>query len=299
MATSLDYLLKNTTGGHDHDGSDSKKVIATNLNVTGLTASQLLQVNSGGTAVESSGKTVPSGTIVGTTDSQTLTNKTLTTPTLTLKQGTAPTPTSEGDIQWDTDDNKIVVGDGASQKVFVPTASVSGDATMDTAGALTIANDAVTAAKIATGAVGTTEISSDAVTPAKLALSQDSATTATEETTTSTSYADLSTVGPSISYSPGATQTVLLLYGCYCSNSSVGNTTFVTPVISGATTLAAADSNAARLRPTGTSGQEVVSISRMMLTTLSSGANTIKLQYRVEGGTGSFGSRFLIMIPLS
>lgn len=57
------------------------------------------------------------------TDPQTLTNKTLISPTitsatLTLKQGTAPTPTAEGDMQWDTDDNRIVVGDGAAQAVF-------------------------------------------------------------------------------------------------------------------------------------------------------------------------------------
>jgi hypothetical protein len=60
------------------------------------------------------------------TDTQTLTNKTLTSPTInggtiasaTLKQGLAPTPTAEGDIQWDTDDNRIIVGDGAAQAVF-------------------------------------------------------------------------------------------------------------------------------------------------------------------------------------
>lgn len=56
--------------------------------------------------------------LVGLTATQTLTNKTLTTPTVTLKQGTAPTPTAEGDIQWDTDDDKIVVGDGTGQKSF-------------------------------------------------------------------------------------------------------------------------------------------------------------------------------------
>lgn len=60
------------------------------------------------------------GAVVGTTDSQTLTNKTLTTPTLTLKQSTTPTPTAEGDIQWDTDDNKLVVGDGAATKIISP-----------------------------------------------------------------------------------------------------------------------------------------------------------------------------------
>lgn len=62
------------------------------------------------------------------TGPQTLTDKTLTSPTvnggtiasatLTLKQGTAPSPSAEGDIQWDTDDNRIVVGDGAAQAVF-------------------------------------------------------------------------------------------------------------------------------------------------------------------------------------
>lgn len=56
--------------------------------------------------------------LVGLTANQTLTNKTLTTPTLTLKQGAAPTPTAEGDIQWDTDDDKIKVGDGAGTKTF-------------------------------------------------------------------------------------------------------------------------------------------------------------------------------------
>lgn len=87
-------------------------------------------------------------TLVGTSNTQTLTNKTITEPTLTLKQASGPTPTAEGDIQWDTDDNKLVIGDGAAQKIFVPTASFSGDATMSTAGAVTIANNAITTGKI-------------------------------------------------------------------------------------------------------------------------------------------------------
>ena len=59
-------------------------------------------------------------TLAGT---ETLTNKTLTTPTLTLKQSTSPTPTAEGDIQWDTNDDQIVVGDGTAQKIFSQSSS--------------------------------------------------------------------------------------------------------------------------------------------------------------------------------
>ena len=112
------------------------------------------------------------GTVVGTSDTQTLTNKTITSPTvnggtingatvatttitqptLTLKQDTAPVPTAEGDIRWDTNDNRIVVGDGATTKVF-------SDDSVTTTGASSAVSThaAVTATHGATGAVvGTT-----------------------------------------------------------------------------------------------------------------------------------------------
>lgn len=103
-----------------------------NSDITSLTAlSTPLSVAQGGTGAATltgilkgngtsavTAVTAPTGDIVGHTDTQTLTNKTLTTPVLTLKQSASPTPTAEGAIEWDTDDNKIAIGDGSGTVTF-------------------------------------------------------------------------------------------------------------------------------------------------------------------------------------
>ena len=72
-ATNTDTEVSNAvTKAHDRQHAISS---TSDHTVTGLTANQLLRVNSAGTVIESSGKTAPSGEIVGTSDSQTLTNK--------------------------------------------------------------------------------------------------------------------------------------------------------------------------------------------------------------------------------
>lgn len=70
-----------------------------------------------------------SGVIALLTGAQTFTDKTLTQPTITLKQGASALPTVEGDIQWDSDDDYIVVGTGAATKVFLaaPAGLTAGD----------------------------------------------------------------------------------------------------------------------------------------------------------------------------
>ena len=40
--------------------------------------------------------------------------------TLVLPQGTSMAPTAEGSMGWDTDDDRLKVGDGAAAKVFIP-----------------------------------------------------------------------------------------------------------------------------------------------------------------------------------
>ncbi len=61
---------------------------------------------------------------------------------------------------------RLLVANGSSVLTAV---TLSGDATLSSAGALTIANDAINAPKIATDAVGTTEIAADAVTSSEIA----------------------------------------------------------------------------------------------------------------------------------
>ncbi|MBE1208100.1 hypothetical protein [Aminobacter carboxidus] len=39
---------------------------------------------------------------------------------LVLKQATTATPTGEGQVEWDTDDNVLAIGDGAGTQLFVP-----------------------------------------------------------------------------------------------------------------------------------------------------------------------------------
>lgn len=72
----------------------------------------------------------PTGTAVGTTDTQTLTNKTLTDPTINAGGGTivlpaaaAPAQTAEGSVVWDSDDDLLTVGDGSARKTMCDTST--------------------------------------------------------------------------------------------------------------------------------------------------------------------------------
>ncbi len=127
--------------------------------------------------------------LVGETAAQTLTNKTLTQPTITLKQGASVAPTSEGDVQWDTDDDQIKVGDGSGTKVFSDDSVVQDRANHTGTQSMSTISDAGALATQDT--VGTAEIDDEAVTLAKIQhiatdslLGRDSASTGDVEVLT-------------------------------------------------------------------------------------------------------------------
>src|SRR5688572_16251342 len=79
-----------------HNGDGTLKTVAVDKGGTGavtLASGNFLQGN--GTGAVTATKTVPSGSVVGTTDTQTLTNKTLTAPTISsiTNTGTLTLPT--------------------------------------------------------------------------------------------------------------------------------------------------------------------------------------------------------------
>lgn len=120
------------------------------------------------------------------------------------------------------------------------------------------------------------------------------ATVSTEESTTSLSYTDLATSGPSVTLTTGAT--VLIWMSCYSYKTTAGNTGFLSVDVSGATTIAAADVNSAfAAEHTGSFG---LSVARVLTLVVTPGSNTFKLRYRVDGGTFFFGNRSIAVLSL-
>jgi len=119
------------------------------------------------------------------------------------------------------------------------------------------------------------------------------ATVATTQTTTSTSYTDLATAGPSVTMTTGTTAFVIVT--TYSYNATSGTATYMSFAVSGATTIAAGDSTSVSLLGMKTGGQEW-SNSAVYPVTLTAGSNTFTSKYKTSAGTGTFGNRSIIVI---
>lgn len=115
----------------------------------------------------------------------------------------------------------------------------------------------------------------------------------TIETTTSTTYANLTTVGPEVTV---VTITeALVIATCQMANNTAGGQCFASVAVSGATTLAASDDRAVIFE--SSAANDVSNMSRVFkITGLTAGSNTFTMKYRVNTGTGSFTRRELLVV---
>lgn len=119
-----------------------------------------------------------------------------------------------------------------------------------------------------------------------------SATVATSQTTTSTSYTDLATTGPAVTVTTGTS--ALVSISAYLDNNSAGQNSYMSFGVTGATTSAAVEARG--LSFTGT-GQGLTGSRVFLMTGLTAGSNTFTMKYKVQSGTGTFINRELIVIP--
>ncbi|HEY5986437.1 MAG TPA: hypothetical protein VIV12_08685 [Streptosporangiaceae bacterium] len=114
----------------------------------------------------------------------------------------------------------------------------------------------------------------------------------TSQTTTSTSFTDLTTVGPELTVTT-ATR-ALVVVTAQCSNDTSTNSCRMSWAASGATTLAANDNRCLMLSGTG---DTIAGSFVTMYTSFTAGSNVITAKYRVSGGTGTWLNRRLLVLP--
>lgn len=133
------------------------------------------------------------------------------------------------------------------------------------------------------------------ITPDKLATGASVASVATSQSTGSSSATDLATVGPSITATIGDNGLALLIVQSTWTPAG-GDTEAgqLHVVVSGASTVAAFIIVSGR--PVATVGEYLNG--SYLLTGLTAGSNTFKMQYSVSGSTGAFAARRLSVIPL-
>ena len=115
----------------------------------------------------------------------------------------------------------------------------------------------------------------------------------TSQDTTSTSYTDLATVGPSVTVTTGP-RALVVVRGAI-SNSGTGSSR-MSYEVSGASSVAATDSQCVGIF--GTAGTGALGGDMSLVTGLTAGSNTFTAKYRVSSGTGTFSTRRILVFPL-
>jgi hypothetical protein len=113
----------------------------------------------------------------------------------------------------------------------------------------------------------------------------DSATVATSQGTTSTTYVDLTTAGPAVTLTTGTRALVIISSALV--NSTLGSFATASWAVSGATTLAANDNYAITMNDSLTMTLTAVKF----IDTLTAGSNTFTMKYKASANTATFADR--------
>ena len=122
----------------------------------------------------------------------------------------------------------------------------------------------------------------------------DGSSVTTLQSTTSTSYTDLTTSGPAVTLTTGTRVIVAIV--ARINNNTLGNVSYMSYAISGATTSSATDNISAHLE-SDPALQVGTPCNVHIRTGLTAGSNTFTSKYRVSGGTGNFEDRRITVIP--
>lgn len=121
---------------------------------------------------------------------------------------------------------------------------------------------------------------------------------AANETRTATTYGALTTAGPAVTVTVPASGRLLVTLSGFVGNDTSGQSSVMSFALSGDNTAAANDSQTlGYVAPASVAGQGMRASYVVLLTGLTAGSTTLTAQYRVTGGTGTFGQRQIIAEP--
>lgn len=120
----------------------------------------------------------------------------------------------------------------------------------------------------------------------------------TSETTTSTSYTDLTTTSDTVTATIGSSGMALVLVSANLQNNTQASRSYMSFAVSGATTQAAVDSYSIGIGIPAAVANMANHSGSFLVTGLNPGSNTFKAKYRVSATTGTFADRRIAVIPL-
>ncbi|KQH75602.1 hypothetical protein AO501_25335 [Mycobacterium gordonae] len=120
----------------------------------------------------------------------------------------------------------------------------------------------------------------------------------TSQTTTSTSFTDLSTAGPAVTTTIGSSGMALVTVSANLQNNTQASRSYMGFAVSGASTQAAADSYSIAIGIAASVANMGHFAGSFLVTGLAPGSNTFTAKYRVSATTGTFADRRIAVIPL-